>query len=337
MKKVLIENSKYSILLYILIEKKWQDTILVINKETINLEFISSLKKYFLEVYVLNTISPISKSKDISFIIKRYIVFLLDLFKLTYIFFKNKIIFNKGVIVYGNDNLSYFILRRKKIILIEDGLVNYYHKQMRKNRIYNILKNIIYLKPPFYKSYGYSKFVKKIYLTNKSNNKDLEKKEKIVNLKKLWQQKNQMEKKRILSLYNLEENYFNKVEGKKVILLTQPLSEDNLISENKKIMLYKKIISRYSENDLVIKVHPREKTNYTDFFPKITIIKDKIPFELYYLQGIKLEKVVTIFSTAVLAVKEEILVDFFGTEIDDEILKKIGSLEHIIKRNVFLK
>lgn len=337
MKKVLIENSKYSILLYILIEKKWQDTILVINSETINLEFINTLKKSFLKVYVMNTMSPISKNKNISFFLKRYIVFLLDLFRLTYIFFENKIIFNKEVVVYGNDNLSYFILRRKKIRLIEDGLVNYYHKQMRKNRVYNILKNIIYLKPPFYKSYGYSKFVEKIYLTNKSNNKDLEKKEKIINLKNLWQQKNQIEKEKILLLYNLEKNYFNKVEKKKVMLLTQPLSEDNLISEKKKIMLYKKIISRYNENDLIIKVHPREKTNYIDFFPKITIIKDKIPFELYYLQGIELEKVVTIFSTAVLVVKEEILVDFFGTEIDDEIFKKVGSLEHIIKRNVFLK
>lgn len=69
------------------------------------------------------------------------------------------------------------------------------------------------------------------------------------------------------------------------LLLTQPLSEDGIISHAKKIKLYKYLVKKYAIGTLYIKVHPREKDDYSKIFPNAIILGNKkTPFEVILLK-----------------------------------------------------
>lgn len=72
---------------------------------------------------------------------------------------------------------------------------------------------------------------------------------------------------------------------KKMILITQPLSEDGHLTENVKIKLYKKVVEKaISEGYKVyIKQHPRETTDYTKLLSDVSFIPKLFPIELLNL------------------------------------------------------
>ena len=129
----------------------------------------------------------------------------------------------------------------------------------------------------------------------------------------------------------------SKIRDKKEILFTQPLSEDRIMTENEKINLYTKIIKKYNQETLIIKTHPREKTNYRKIFPYILILDDIFPSEFFTLFNINFDRAITLFSTAVLNLKNVKEIDFYGTEVHEELLKTFGSLNNIYLRNSFLE
>lgn len=317
---VLIENTTYSLLVYLLVKKEWKKSIFVLNNETVDVKILRKLNKYELYIYK-------------NFIIKKnFLKYFKEYFKLYKYLYKINLLNN--IIFYGNDNLDYFIFFRNKIILLEDGLLNY---QLKKITLKSIIKNILLLRPLFFKSYGCSKYVKKIYLTGLAPiPEEIKDKVEIINLKELWSKKTEEEKKEILDIFGFDENIINKIKNKKNILFTQPLSEDRFISEEEKIELYRKIIFNYSKKDLVIKTHPREKTSYKKYFPEIEILNQSFPAELFDLLDIKFETAITIFSTAALNFSKNSKIDFYGTKVHSNLLKQWGDSEKIMKANKFL-
>ena len=119
----------------------------------------------------------------------------------------------------------------------------------------------------------------------------------------------------------------------------QPLSEDELLLETEKIEIYKKIIIKYSEENIVIKPHPRETTNYKNIFPKIEIIFENFPSEFLDLYDIKFEKIITLFSTAALNLARGNFKNliFYGTRVHPKLLEKWGDSDLIMKANAFLE
>lgn len=320
MQKLVIDNTLYSILIYMLLNNEWSDSIFILNNKLDN-KFLNNFQNKVKKLYIFKQY----KIKNY------YFKYIFEYLKLYFFILKQK-----NIIIYGNDDLEYFFSFRKNIFLIEDGLLNY--KKPKKQNIIEILKKIIKLKNPFYKSLGYSNNVKKIYLTGLAPiPKEIKDKVEIINLKELWNKKSKEEKKEILNIFGFDEIILNNIKNKKYILFTQSLSEDNFMSENEKINLYKNIISNYDKNTLIIKTHPREKTDYKKYFPEIEVLKQVFPAELFSLLDIKFEKVITIYSTAVLNFSSNAEIDFYGTEINENLLKKLGSYDYIIKRNKFLK
>jgi len=114
---------------------------------------------------------------------------------------------------------------------------------------------------------------------------------------------------------------------KKVILITQPLSEDGFISEEYKIELYRKIVTDYTQGyDIYIKPHPRETTDYKDkFASNIIEIPRNFPMEiLNFYPDIVFEKGITIFSGALnnlTNINERI---FLGRDYDKKLLPRKG-------------
>ena len=85
-------------------------------------------------------------------------------------------------------------------------------------------------------------------------------------LENLWDKKTKTEKNKIANIFNVTPKTLALLETKSVILITQLLSEDNIISEEEKIALYKSILNNYGLNSVVIKPHPREKQIGVQFF-----------------------------------------------------------------------
>lgn len=321
MKKIAIISTKYNLLLFISIFKDWDKYLIVVSDK----EIYNNLKKMKIKnTYYYKKISL--KKAPLKFYIEKI--------KFLYFLIKNGYYLNKIKIV-GCDHLRYSFLKKKGYLLIEDGLKNY---QPLNNKIE--LKKIFFLESPFYKQMGYFNKVKKIYLTGLLNYpRELEKKIVTINLKKLWNNKSESEKKRILELFEININALRKMKDKKYILFTQPLSEDNILSEEEKIAIYKKIIYKYLEKNIIIKPHPREITDYKKFFPRTEVIIENYPSEFLVLYDIKFEKIITLFSTAALNFVKgnhgNLL--FYGTRVHPKLLEKWGDSDLIMKANAFLE
>lgn len=226
----------------------------------------------------------------------------------------------------------YFIKNKKYIDLFEHGVINY---QTEFDGIEQKIKRIIF---KMEKPYGRSKYVKNIFLRGSGKiPEDIKNKVKIIDLKELWNQLDFSSRNKILNVFGLDVEKLKIIETKNIILFTQPFSEDKVISEDEKIDLYKKIIKDYDRKSLVIKAHPREKTEYNKIFEDIMVLENTFPAELLLLNEFKFEKVVTISSTAVSVFFNKSEIDFYGSEVHPKILKYFGNLDFFMKRNKFIE
>ena len=88
-----------------------------------------------------------------------------------------------------------------------------------------------------------------------------------------------------------------------------------MLTEQQKIEAYKKIIHDYGKGyNIVIKVHPRDKTNYEAIFPGCLIISKLFPAELFNVLNISFTRGVTIFSSAIYNIENIEEKIFLGVE-----------------------
>lgn len=274
------------------------------------------------------------KNYEVNNILKKRIFTPVRKYILRIFYFRNaeiKKIIKENIDVYGQDHstIGKILVKKTNFFLIEDGTINY--KNFKEIFFKKILKNLLGLT----RVYGREKKVKKIYLTGLAPiPEEIKNKVEIIDLKKLWEQKTKEEQQEILEIFGFN-NIINKLKERDIILFTQPLSEDGIISEQEKVNLYSKIVSKYPNEKLILKRHPREKTNYMEIFKEVLVLEENFPSEIFDLLEINFKKGVTLFSTAVLNCKTE-EIDFYGTEVHSKLIEKFGSMDHIIKRNKFL-
>ena len=320
-KNICITDSLYSLLIYMLVSReKISETFFVFgNSIRINKEIF---KDNFVILEKENASSKIDSAK------KRIKM---------YSYIKNLVKEKKleNAVVYGGDHLTgagYFI-KNHEFRVIEDGIINYYampevDKQIdRENILLKIFKYATYL----YYPYGFSKNVSKIYLTKESDVPEkLKNKVEVISLKKLWDNSSEDKKAEILNVFGLSKNLLQELSQKENILLTQPFSEDNVITEEEKRELYKNIMKIYEESSTVIKTHPREKTDYKNLFPNAVILDMPFPFELFSLVGADFKRAITVFSTSVMNLGgngKDVQIDFYGTKINQKLFEKFGDVK----------
>lgn len=318
-KNICITDSLYSLLIYMLVSKNSISETFFIFGNSININK---------EIFINNSI-VIEKENAVS---------KLDSMKKRmkmYNFMKNLVKENSlnGLVVYGGDHLTgagYFI-KNHEFRVIEDGIINYYSmpevdKQIeRENFLLKMFKYATYL----YYPYGFSKNVKKIYLTKETDNipKRLKNKVEFISLKNLWDNLSKEKKDEILYVFGLDSSLLKELSKMENILLTQPFSEDKVVTEEEKIEIYKNIMKNYDEEKTVIKTHPREKTFYRDIFPKAVILDKPFPFELFSLMDSNFKKAITVFSTSVMNLGKDVEIDFYGSRINDKLLKQFGDVK----------
>ncbi len=155
-----------------------------------------------------------------------------------------------------------------------------------------------------------------------------------LNIKELWHNLSVDEKNKIARIFLLEKSAFSLMQNRKKILITQPLSEDGICSLADKIEIYKRILSQYDLNEIVIKPHPREVTNWKEVFPEAVVMPNHIPSEVIPLIVSDLDKVIAFFSTGAFNMLSPQQIDFYAK--DFKYLKYFKS-ESYIENNVRYK
>lgn len=212
----------------------------------------------------------------------------------------------KTPVYLGSDLLctNLFLRYMTEVYYLEDGVGSYelvYQKEKQViQRNESMLRRWLY--GDLYPWHGLADNVKKIYLTGILPIPEIiANKVELIDLQSLWQQKNAQQKENILKLFLPEDFDKNLLTNYEILLLTQPFSEDSFgsFSELDKIEVYRKLLSSYDESKVLIKVHPRETTDYSYYFPKIRILQTACPMELLMLLGFSVKKAISINSTAI--------------------------------------
>lgn len=132
----------------------------------------------------------------------------------------------------------------------------------------------------------------------------------------LWNGLSEEHKNKIADIFNMSAKDLSTAASRSVVLITQPLSEDNMMSETDKVELYSRIIGNYGAQNVVMKPHPREKTNWAEIFPNMPIIPRQIPVELL-TKLVRLNKVAGFFSTAAFGAVSDDKIDFYAKDFAD--------------------
>lgn len=193
---------------------------------------------------------------------------------------------------------AYFLLKYPTtyIRLIEDGMGNYYKlvSNFQAFKRKHILRTVI--------GAGYDNQVKEILVKYPEKiDEKLRPKAAPLELDKLQVNLNNEDREKMLRIF-MNNVQINLSGDRKLLLITQPLSEDKLVNEDKKVSLYNRILEPYSKDfTIFIKPHPRELTDYKKklTYPFIEIPRG-FPLEMFnLLEGLHFEIGLTVFSSAI--------------------------------------
>lgn len=307
-KNVLIVNNLYCLLIYLLLKKEEIDETFFFFEDDVPDDIVRNFK------FKTKIITTMSRFGQIALVLKlRFLVL-------------TKYKFIRKASIYGQDNLLITspLIGKSKMCVIEDGLANYTIPPSRRK--FKLLKKILGGPLMSQETLGYSTCVNKLYLTGMAPIPEkLKGKVVVINLQQMWDSCQDFKKEQILKKFNISKELLEEFSSVTSILLTQPLSEDKAITEEEKISLYSNIIST---SKIAIKPHPRERTNYKQYFPNATILEPYLPIELITLLGIRFKDVYTVFSTSALNMPGNPTIHFYGTRIHPALVEKWGDVRY---------
>lgn len=306
---VCIEDSLYSLFLYMLIadETFIDSTFFFVDQKIPDsiVKNLSHIKKIIWPTSILGKIITAWKLRIVKWI---------------------KYPFLRTATIYGQDNslMTAVLLGGRKMLAIEDGVMNY---TLPKHRKYKLIKALIFGRLMYGDNMGRAASVKKIYLTGIGDiPQEVEDKTERIDIQELWNRSSSTKKKSIIHIFGVSEHDMERFANVESILFTQPLSEDHIVDESTKIELYKKILNNKS---VVIKPHPRELTDYEKLFPEAIVLNKNVPVELLSLIGNNIKDVYTLFSTATLCFSQTATIHFTGTKIHPDLMKVCGDIRWI--------
>lgn len=309
-KQICITNSYYVLLVYLLLTNQIKDTFFIFG-DSIKIKPEKNMYWYRIKNLIHPCITEL----------------------ITYYYFSIKLRnLPKDIQIYGQDHIlgANYLKEKFNFNVIEDGLSFYDYIPILKKKLEEetYLRKRIKLLLKIYPDHGLYSKIKTIYMSKiKEIPIEFKNKEVIIfDIKKLWNLKSKREKENILSFLGIRVTKLQELYGADLILITQPLSEDNYMTEKEKIEIYKKICN--NNNKIIIKPHPREKTKYENYFKNAIILEKNFPIEMLFLLEIDVKNIKTLFSTAVLNLKNHYDIEMYGTVNHNVLEKEIGKIEY---------
>lgn len=178
----------------------------------------------------------------------------------------------------------------------------------------------------FYESFAHHPLAKRLLLTEDEHVPFLKGRERIFSLPfktATWKSFSEYKRKRILEIFDVSNDDIEIFQNADTLIITQPLCPDS-VSIDIHADIYKKLISKYNEQKVVIKTHPRDKFNYSSLYPNVKVFSKPLPLQLLLMIGMKIKTAATIYSTAVMQLPKSIDIHWYGTEFDNRLFVKVG-------------
>ncbi|MDO6610112.1 glycosyltransferase family 52 [Shewanella sp. 1_MG-2023] len=303
---VLYVESLFSLCLYEFVKSKTVKTMYILGSNICSDELFDK----FDDCIVVNTdIQPLSLIEQVSFKFGMIPSRLKGVESLT----------AYDVEYFGHDHLKLSIfLRCKKFTIIEDGLSNY--RPQKVTLLKGLVTKFLGLD---YKPYGFDHRIKKIYLTNLQDvHPDICDKVVLVDRRKLLESINDI----FDSYFKIDAPYETRDGNEFVVLVTQPLSEDGIVNESEKLVIYRHIIENINKK-VIIKPHPREKTNYHICFSDLDVYvldSHKLTETIHLISNLK--TVITLFSSLTFEPNTNIELVSLGTAFNRKLVAKFGEI-----------
>lgn len=325
-KNVCLTTTVYSFFLYLLIKGYNKKDIFIftawfpkeVSKNIPHIQMPPVAFRYGAKMYSTNSIKGILQN------VLGYCRYFYGYIKLRILFFIKT--FNKDISIYGHAQtpFSYMFYENEDCYIIEDGLMNYSPNICETHKINPIIDKILHICGIYFlnanEALGSHKNIKKIYLTNEFDHPLIKDKVEVIDMKKKWGDLSEDEQKEILDLFNVNLDKINFNE-KTALILTQPLSEDNLATLEDELKIYEEFFEKFKDYSIIIKPHPRDEKDYTEIYPDVEVIDKYFPIELLNLINIKPTVVCSAVSTALLNFKDSEIYVYQG-KLNNERLNK---------------
>lgn len=292
-KILIVENTYYSLLLYVLSDTNWEKRDYVIINERISSGFISRLKNlvnsvleldYFPRVRVRYPIKSILQRKKFLKFIQPYDVVYGNIYEL-----KMELVHDKEWFQIDDGEFTYLQLAESY-----DAKIPY--KKIRNSYVFRRFLGI---------NYGFDFLTVNYLLPDRQKYRILENKYsmRFVDMKKAYRRLSDDNKSVVLKLFGLDSD----LTMARNLILMQPLFTDGVVvSIDDEIEIYRYILKvlGIDECECVFKPHPASSINYQVYFPQSMVISNDFPSELLPLCDVQFDKVATLFSSGISAFSE---------------------------------
>ena len=307
-KNVCLVTTVYSFFLYLLIKEYDENDIFIftgwfpkeVSKNIPHIQMPKVAFRYGAKMYSTDSIKGIIQN-------------ILGYFRYFYGYIKLRILFfiktwNKDIDIYGHAQtpFSFMFYENENSHIIEDGLMNYSPNICETHKINPVIDKILHICGIYFlnanEALGSHKNIKTVYLTREFDHPLIKDKIEVVDMQKRWSNLSNDEQKEILTIFNVNLDKIN-FDGKTALILTQPLSEDNLATLEDELKIYDEFFDKFKDYDIIIKPHPRDEKNYKEIYPNVEVIDKYFPIELLTLINVKPTVICSAVSTALLNFK----------------------------------
>lgn len=229
---------------------------------------------------------------------------------------------------FGHDHLWFAscLYHGNSFVVIEDGTANYNPRALFSYaRVGKHQKFKRILLGPFHNlnRFGNNKIVNRIYLSGLQEiPKEIAEKVVFFDIANEWNKLAEADKYKILSIFNVTKTELKNISKKKYLLLTQPLDDDNSLRIPSELYprVYKEILKEYPQEEVLIKVHPREGFNYRENFKGYEVFDKPVPMELLVLLNFQIDEAITFNSTAIYSLPDNVKKRFICRSFIDKVI-----------------
>jgi hypothetical protein len=209
---------------------------------------------------------------------------------------------------------QYIVTHYDNLNLIEEGVGNYANIQPG---FASFLKKLHGIYPP----YGCNPRIKNIFVKRPQElPRRIRKKGSYFNKSQYIKDIPADFSRRIIKTF-LDQKKFKPTLPNSALFITQPFSEDLVISEEKKKSLYNEIIDKLNHKYRVyIKPHPRERTDYSFLESRVEeVYNNTFPLEIInFIEDVNFDIAVTLSSSAIERIKPEVNTYKLGDILSDK-------------------
>lgn len=139
---------------------------------------------------------------------------------------------------------------------------------------------------------------------------------------KLWKEADNEKREFIRNVFGISDELMGQCSFIDTLILSQPLREDCDLSDDEMYEVYAQYIN--NQPNVAIKTHPRDKFEWSKFFPNAYVINTYAPMQLLNYIGLIPKKAITVSSSSISAMPSNTKKIFIGTRINNKILRIYG-------------